>query len=732
MVMRYAAALLVLGAAAVSLRGQYQAVQMPPWQDAAQKANDARAKGRRAEAELIIEKVWADVQRAGAGEDYFPAGVQSVVNFYDAAGRTLKANTILHAAEAAVAPLPEQHPNRLAMLTLKAQTYQNQGRAIEAQAIYEQVLPLQVKIFGEDSFESRGLLEALAHSYDNSGELEKAEALFRKLDGAEARVIQSEKIRPPAFKGQVMIVVSGRIASMSRAGFAISLPFPAAQSPLGEFCDRHGRFAEAEKAFQEAIASAERDTSQNFGLVGALGAYESYLERHRRYREAQQVEMHIIQVHDGPAGAPNLNHSSGDHVALARLYVDGGQFEEANKVFDQVLSETEASTGRDTDEYRNLQMNYAFALMRQKKFDAAEKIAREIAQNAPANSNDYARENALNLLAQIRGQAGDHQGAEAYRARAAARLNLRFQAPEANSVTADLERARALLEQHKIDQAWSQIDHALGTAESAEPYQTLGFLNEIAGLGGSFPPERGAMADQLMERIAAVQDRTLSPADPLYNPGLVANYYQSGGRWAEAERRWSHYIQALEEADGPNDPRLVQPLLDLANLFRRQNRSDDSLAAIKRALNIQEKTKGPNSGDVSQILGTLAQLYFDVQNETAAMEAYERQIRLSRRISGRALPDAQTLTDIAQAYAQHREFDRAIELATEALDIASQPEYAEQVQFFRNNLEAIQRQKAAALQAPNPTANKWFNTDRFARPGGTHLYPSRTPAPNPQ
>src|ERR1700730_10012895 len=174
--MRHLCALLVFGAASLPLSGQGQISGEPSWQEAVQTANDAQSKGRSAEAELLIQNAWANVRRAGPADEYFPAGVQAVANFYVAAGFGLKADGILHAAEAAAAGLPSQHINRLSILALKAQTYSGQGRAIEAQVIFEQLLPLQVKHFGQDPFDVRNTLQTLASSYDSSGELEKAEA----------------------------------------------------------------------------------------------------------------------------------------------------------------------------------------------------------------------------------------------------------------------------------------------------------------------------------------------------------------------------------------------------------------------------------------------------------------------------------------------------------------------------------------------------------------------------
>src|SRR5438477_7353120 len=104
--MRTLCALLVFGAAALALSGQVTGE--PSWQEAVQKANDAQSKGRSAEAEMLIQNAWTNVRRAGPADEYFPAGVQAVANFYVAAGFGLKADGVLHAAEAAAAGLPSQ------------------------------------------------------------------------------------------------------------------------------------------------------------------------------------------------------------------------------------------------------------------------------------------------------------------------------------------------------------------------------------------------------------------------------------------------------------------------------------------------------------------------------------------------------------------------------------------------------------------------------------------------
>jgi tetratricopeptide (TPR) repeat protein len=111
-------------------------------------------------------------------------------------------------------------------------------------------------------------------------------------------------------------------------------------------------------------------------------------------------------------------------------------------------------------------------------------------------------------------------------------------------------------------------------------------------------------------------------------------------------------------------------LLQLANLFNRQGRYQDAVGNAQRALNIEEKAKGPNNSDLLGALGALGQYHFSLQDAPRAMEFYERRISLSSRTYGRTPVHAQLLAGVAETYIHHQQLDRAIELASEAVDIA--------------------------------------------------------------
>jgi tetratricopeptide (TPR) repeat protein len=672
--MRCAAVLLALG-----LVADYSAAETPSWQELTVAANEAQSRGLWAAAEQYMEEAWTVIQRTGAGEEDFPSGVEMVVNFYNAEGQGLKADAVLRGAETAVEQLPPRHPNRLAILTIKAQTYDGQGRAIEALPVHEQLLSIQVKMYGPDSMEARGSLEMLAHSHDRSGELEKAEALFQRLNSMTFR------------DSQRLVVIDGprfhRRGRFCCASFGVT---GVESSSLADFYDRHGRFADAEKAYQAAIARAERDDAEKHGLEAALGAYQNFLRSHRRFAEAQQIQARIMERHQNTGNPPDPYLDFADRVGQASLYLEAEQYDEANKVYEKALTHF----GTDSGQYGNLLQNYASALIQQGKLDQAEGLVQELEQHATSDPNDYTHEGALSLLAQIREKAGDQKGGEAYRTELTAIQRSRGSVNDFAAISDDIAGAQASLSQGNVDQAWSTIERVLTRIES-EGILYMGFLNQVAGLSGSFPEKNRELADRLIDRVLAIQDRMLPPSHPLYDPGLAANYARHP---VDAARIWSKHILALESANGSDSLRLVDPLNQLANLLQ-QERPREAAAMVRRALNVQEKTSGPNSEAVLSTLARLASMYFDVGDLAGALEACEREIGLSGRLYGRTTTHAHNLASAAQIYAQWQQFDHALELAREALEIASQPEYASETEFFRGLLDTLEKQKAAVVQS---------------------------------
>ena len=671
--MRSAAASLVLALAAM-----HSAADTPTWQELTQSANEAQSEGHWAAAEQLVQNAWTVLRQNGAGEADFPSGVLTVVSFYTNGGLGLKAEAILREAENTSAQLPPEHLNRLAILGVKAQTYGNLGRLIDATAVYEQILTMQAKTYGPDSPECRETLQTLANSYDRSGELEKAEALFARLDSLRDRPANPQSRR-------FVMMIDGPI-NISFGGRRFE------RSSLADFYDRHGRFADAEKAYLAAIARAEPDDAVKHGLEPALGAYQNYLRNHRRFTEAQQIQARIMERHQSSGNPPDVNLDFADRVGQAQLYFEAGQYEQADKVYEDALTHF----GPDSGQYGSLLQNYASLLVQQGKLDQAEALVHDLDQHATSDPNDYTHDGALSLMAQIRDKAGDQDGANAYRVKLSEIQRSRgWNVP--SGINEDTASAQVLLSQGHVDEAWSKIESALAHIDS-DGLQNIGYLGQIVNLSGAFPEKNGELADYLIERVEAIQDRKLAATHPLYNPWLIANYERHGDPLG-AGRFWSKYLLAIESANGPDSIRLVDPLRQLANVLQAQQNGREAVTATRRVLDIQEKTSGPNCEVVLATLNRLGSLYFGSGNATAAVEAYEREIGLSRRLYGASRNHAGNLVNTAQTYAQWHQFDRAIELASEAVQIMSNPEYASELETFHSVLATIEKQKSAARLA---------------------------------
>lgn len=105
------------------------------------------------------------------------------------------------------------------------------------------------------------------------------------------------------------------------------------------------------------------------------------------------------------------------------------------------------------------------------------------------------------------------------------------------------------------------------------------------------------------------------------------------GRYAEAEQS---LLAALEEAEGfgPQDPRLMTSLNNLAGLYYAQGKYAQAEPLLKRALALHKERLGPEHVEVATALQNLALLY-DVQNRyTEAEPLYLQALALKEKILG--------------------------------------------------------------------------------------------------
>ncbi|MGH7187049.1 MAG: tetratricopeptide repeat protein, partial [Pseudomonadota bacterium] len=140
------------------------------------------------------------------------------------------------------------------------------------------------------------------------------------------------------------------------------------------------------------------------------------------------------------------------------------------------------------------------------------------------------------------------------------------------------------------------------------------------------------------------------------------------GDLAAAETAFNAAIAEAEKS-GPTDPRLAESLFQLAIVFRDQGKLAEAIPLLQRALDIREKTQGPEHPDLGPILSNLAGLRIAADDYAAAEQLYRRAFAIYQKLPdiGEAL--AQIVNSIAGIYYVQGRYGDAEPLYRKALNL---------------------------------------------------------------
>lgn len=184
----------------------------------------------------------------------------------------------------------------------------------------------------------------------------------------------------------------------------------------------------------------------------------------------------------------------------------------------------------------------------------------------------------------------------------------------------------------------------------------------------------------------------------LYDAGTAA--YNRGERNEAAKQ----FELALKEAQafGELDPRLATTLAWVAELYRSQRRFAEAEPLVRRAIEIDEKTHGPDHPNVAMSLNSLALLFHNQGRQSEIEPVLKRALAIFEKSSGPEHPFVATnLNNLGMLYRNQGRLAEAEPLLKRALFIrekvlgAAHPETV----MSRSNLALIQKERVAA-QAP--------------------------------
>ena len=210
-------------------------------------------------------------------------------------------------------------------------------------------------------------------------------------------------------------------------------------------------------------------------------------------------------------------------------------------------------------------------------------------------------------------------------------------------------------------------------------YQTLGRYEE---------------AEPLYEQALAIAKGSLGDDHPSYATSLnnLAGLYQTLGRYEEAEPLLRQALEIRRRVLGEDHPDYALSLNNLAFLYQTQTRYEEAESLFRQALGIFRRVLGEDHPGYAIGLNNLTGLYQDSGRYEEAEPLFRQALDMRRRVLGENHPDyARSLNNLAVLYRFLGRYEDAEPLHQQGLDIRRRvlgeghPDYASSL----NDLSAL-------------------------------------------
>ena len=183
----------------------------------------------------------------------------------------------------------------------------------------------------------------------------------------------------------------------------------------------------------------------------------------------------------------------------------------------------------------------------------------------------------------------------------------------------------------------------------------------------------------------------LEPDNPTYL-NMAGRLAHEVGRYAEAQPFLEEALDIREKTLGPEHPDVALSLNNLALLYHNQGQYGKAEPLYQRSLAIREKALGPDHPDVATSLNNLAALYYPQGQYGKAEPLYQRALAISEKALGPDHPDVATsLNNLAVLYHDQGRYEKAEPLYQRSLAISEKalgPEHPD-VATSLNNLASL-------------------------------------------
>lgn len=450
-----------------------------------------------------------------------------------------------------------------------------------------------------------------------------------------------------------------------------------------------GRYDKAALEFEKVLPLAEKefgstDTSYySFFLIYAGVSFE----KNSQYEKAEQYFLKAKEIFEKINALSDKTYITSLN-SLAALYSVMGKFEDAGKLYEQVLDINRKKFGEAYPGNAVLLNNIASQYHKMGNYEKAESMFQEALK---ISKNTYGEEDArtvslLNNLGTLYDDMGDYEKAE----------SIYLHTLEIRKIAPGIEHSDYAISANNL----AQLYYKMGNYEKAEPlYQQALLINKkiygeehvnyatsLNNLGALYHTMGNyEKAELLYLESLKIRKKVLGVKHPDYATSLnnIALFYSETGSYEKVEPL---YLQALEirgEVLGKGHPLYSVTMNNLALFYFGTGELEKAETLLLQALIIRKNASGEDHPDYAVSLNNLASFYYDLGRYERAEALYLQALKINKKVLGESHQVyGTTLNNLAELYDAMGRFKKSERLYLHALDIIKEacgenhPDYA--------------------------------------------------------
>lgn len=517
-----------------------------------------------------------------------------------------------------------QHPVVADSLNNLAELYRIQGRYLEAEPLYQQVLEMRISLWGEEHLDIAESLNNLGSFYFDKGNFLAAEQnLFAALN------------------------LWKRLLGNEHSEVAIGL------NNIAQLYQTQGNYLEAENIYKQALDIQNKFLdSEHHDIWRTLNNLAAIYKLQGHYQKAEKTYIAALEMiknlygNEHPDVAVSFNN-------LAVLYNSKGLYIQAEDNYLQALKILTPLLGNEHPYIASTLNNIAENYKEQGRYVEAEKLHLTAWQMRKSLLGDEHPDTAssLNSVGELSFLQGRYLEAEEKYLSALTTRRKLFEEEHPDIAISLNNLALLYTDIGRYSEAESLYSEALKIGESTlslEHPEVAKHLNNLAILYEK--QGRYAEAEQKYLQALAMRKNLLGEAHPDVAASLnnLAVLYNAQGKYSHAESLFLQVLAINKNLLGEVHPQIATTLSNLATIYSYQGRYNEAEKLHLEVLRLKKSLFGQQHPQIARSYNNLAETYFSLGRYQEAEANYIAALKMRKSLLGEEHPDvAASLNNLA-------------------------------------------------------------------------------------